>query len=182
MLFPIMIALIIIQRMSELVIARKNEMKMKNLGGYEVGNTHYKIVVSLHTLFFLSLIFEGLINKGVPFTWWGVLLPLFILLQLFRVWTICSLGMYWNTKIIILPGAAPVTKGPYRWIKHPNYLIVILELLIVPIMFQAYFTAFIFTILNLIVLLKIRIPQEEQALQKVTNYTEVHGMKKKFIP
>lgn len=182
MLFFIVISFIIAQRLTELMIAKRNELKLKELGGYEVGMSHYKIVVALHTLFFFSLILEGYFIRDVLLSGWQALLILFVLLQVIRIWTIRSLGMYWNTKIIILPGAAPIIKGPYRWIRHPNYLIVILELLIIPLMFQAYVTALCFTILNIFLLLKIRIPQEEQALQKETSYIEVLGDKKRFIP
>jgi methyltransferase len=181
MLFSIILTMIIVQRMVELAIAKRNELKMIKLGGYEVGGSHYKIVVTLHTFFFLSLIVEVIFFQGAPLFGWWLLLTLFLFLQLMRVWTIRSLGMFWNTKIIILPGASPVIKGPYRWIKHPNYLIVILELMVIPLMFQAYFTALLFTIFNLIILLKIRIPLEEQALNEVTSYNEHLGTKNKFI-
>jgi len=77
--------------------------------------------------------------------------------------------MYWNTKIIILPGADVVVRGPYSFIRHPNYLVVCLELLVLPLLFQAYVTAIVFTILNFI-MLAVRIPVEEKALKEATNY------------
>lgn len=86
------------------------------------------------------------------------------MVQLLRGWILYSLGQYWNTKILVLPGSRMVKKGPYRWIKHPNYLVVALELILLPLMFGAYLTAAIFTLINATLLLKVRIPAEEKAL------------------
>ena len=87
-----------------------------------------------------------------------------------RVWCLTALGPFWNTKIIILPGANVVKKGPYVWMRHPNYAVVCTEILLLPLMFQAYFTAVIFTLLN-IAMLRVRIPMEENALREETNYS-----------
>ena len=103
------------------------------------------------------------------FTPYYALLIVFLCLQLFRVWCLVSLGSFWNTKIIILRGANVVAKGPYSYIRHPNYLVVCLEIVVLPLMFQAYVTAVCFTILNFIIL-SIRIPMEEKALKEATNY------------
>ena len=93
-----------------------------------------------------------------------------------RIWCLTSLGKFWNTKIIILPGADVVIKGPYKFIRHPNYLIVTTELLVLPLLFSAYFTAIVFSILN-IWMLSVRIPTEERALKEVTNYKEEFRLK-----
>lgn len=170
------------QRISELIVARRNEMRIKCLGGYEVGKEHYKWIVLLHSLFFLSLLFEVIGLQKSIVKWWVLPGILLFSIQLLRVWTIRSLGMYWNTKIMILPGATPISKGPYRWIRHPNYFIVITELLLLPLMFQAYATALIFTLLNLYIILRIRIPAEEKALMEATTYQEKLGSKHRFIP
>lgn len=137
-------------------------------GAYEVGASHYPFMILLHVSFFLSLIVEVIYFTG-QLTPHYILLFIFLLLQLLRVWCLASLGRFWNTKIIILPGANVVVKGPYSYIKHPNYLVVCLEIAVIPLMFQAYFTAISFTILNLIIL-SIRIPLEEKALKEVTDY------------
>ncbi|MFP3360072.1 isoprenylcysteine carboxylmethyltransferase family protein, partial [Planococcus sp. SIMBA_143] len=89
---------------------------------------------------------------------WTIMLGIFVLAQFLRFWTIKSLGRFWNTKIIVLPDANVVKKGPYRYIKHPNYVIVALEIISLPLIFSSYITAIVFTLLNGILLLKVRIP------------------------
>ncbi|RKJ60500.1 isoprenylcysteine carboxyl methyltransferase, partial [Butyricicoccus sp. 1XD8-22] len=94
-----------------------------------------------------------------------------IFVQLMRIWCLMSLGIFWNTKIIILPGANIVKNGPYLFMRHPNYLVVCSEILVLPLMFNAYFTAILFTLLNFL-MLSVRIPTEERALIEATNYSE----------
>lgn len=141
---------------------------MRAKGAYEVGASHYPFMILLHAGFFFSLLVEVLYFKSMVDPFYS-LLVVFVVLQLFRVWCLVSLGMYWNTKIIILPGADVVVRGPYSFIRHPNYLVVCLELLVLPLLFQAYVTAIVFTILNFI-MLAVRIPVEEKALKEATNY------------
>jgi methyltransferase len=92
-----------------------------------------------------------------------------------------SLGSYWNTKIIIVPNDLVVLKGPYQYMRHPNYVVVAVEILFIPLLYQAYFTALLFSVLN-IVMMTIRIPAEEKALQSHTNYQEVFNMRSRFLP
>ncbi|MBM7569875.1 isoprenylcysteine carboxyl methyltransferase family protein [Aquibacillus albus] len=157
---------LIAQRLGELLLARKNEQWMEKQGAYEVGEDHYKWFIYTHSSFFIFLLVEGLLLSSKPFSVSPVLFGIFIATQLFRYWCIVSLGRHWNTKVIILPGAALIRKGPYRFLKHPNYFIVAIELLIIPLLFNAYLTAIVFPLIHL-VLLKIRIPIEEQALLDV---------------
>ena len=171
MLFFIIISLVITQRLIEVFVAKRNEKRMLTQGAYEVGASHYPYMIALHVSFFVCLIAEVLIfNRGI-----SPLFPLFFLIFLFvqalRIWCLTSLGQFWNTKIIILPGANVVTKGPYLFIRHPNYAVVCIEIALLPIMFQAYLTAISFTLLNL-AMLSVRIPLEEKALMEATNYTK----------
>jgi methyltransferase len=169
MFFSILLAILIIQRLTELWIARKNEAWMREHGAYEVGKSHYKYIVAVHVMFFVSLLLEvQYTDRGIA-EWWMIPFFFFIVAQILRVWSITSLGRYWNTRIIILPGINVVSKGPYRFLRHPNYLIVATEILVIPLIFQAYFTAILFTLLNALVL-SIRIPIEEKALKEATNY------------
>ncbi|WP_461200318.1 isoprenylcysteine carboxyl methyltransferase family protein [Anoxybacillus sp. TBDG-1] len=154
--------LLIVQRFVELCWAKRNERWMKERGAKEFGQNHYKYIVCMHILFFVSLLLEG--RKKRESTLWSFLFNIFIILQLFRFWIIASLGRCWNTKIIVLPNTERIQKGPYRWFRHPNYLVVVLEFIIIPLMFQAYWTAVIFTVWNAYLLL-IRIRVEEQALR-----------------
>lgn len=176
MLFTVIIAIVILQRLIELVIARRNEKWMLHQGAFEAGARHYPLMVMMHIAFFLSLLLEISIGDRTLSSFWLVLLTLFLIAQVARIWCLASLGKFWNTKIIILPGADVVKKGPYRFIRHPNYVIVTIELLVLPLLFSAYFTAIIFSLLNLW-MLSVRIPAEEKALKKATNYKEMFLLK-----
>lgn len=160
------------QRIVELFVARNNEIWIRSQGGYEVGARHYPYMVAIHIGFFISLIFEFVVfGKSVS----AFLIPLFVVfvgLQIMRVWVISSLGKFWNTKILVLPFAHVVKKGPFRFIRHPNYAVVTSEILVIPLMFESYFTALVFTLLNFYIL-SVRIPIEEEALREVTDYEEV---------
>lgn len=171
MIFYIVFAFVLFQRLIELQIAKRNEEAMLAKGAYEVGASHYKYMILLHASFFISLFVEVAFLK-LTFTPYYALLGGFIVLQLLRVWCLSSLGPFWNTKIIILPGANVVMKGPYAFIRHPNYLVVCLEIAILPLMFQAYVTAILFTILNFM-MLSVRIPIEEKALKEATDYAKL---------
>lgn len=171
MLFFILIWLVIFQRLAEVAIAKRNEKRMLAQGAYEVGASHYPYMVTMHVCFFISLIVEVLFFNRAISPLFPVLLILFIFVQLLRVWCLTSLGSFWNTKIIILPDANVVKSGPYTFMRHPNYVVVCLEIILLPFMFQAYFTAVAFTLLNL-AMLSVRIPTEEKALREATNYED----------
>ncbi|WP_037985707.1 isoprenylcysteine carboxyl methyltransferase family protein [Thalassobacillus devorans] len=164
---PLMILLgaILLQRIVELFIAKANRQWAMKHGGKEHGKEHYKWFIALHTLFFISIYFDASLffDSWRPKAFIGLFIA-FSILQLFRAWCILSLGKYWNTRVIIVPGHQLIAKGPYRFIKHPNYWVVLLELIILPLLFQAYITAVLFPILHLL-LMKIRIPVEEKALK-----------------
>ncbi|RSK25319.1 isoprenylcysteine carboxyl methyltransferase family protein [Bhargavaea beijingensis] len=174
MLFWILIGLVIIQRLVELRVAKRNEQKLKSRGAFEAGASHYPYMVAMHIGFFISLIAEVLLTDRPLSPIWPVLLAVFLAMQVLRVWCLASLGEFWNTKIIILPGASVVKRGPYKWLRHPNYVIVTTELLVLPLIFQAYFTTIVFMALNAW-MLSVRIPAEERALREVTDYTARFG-------
>jgi methyltransferase len=179
--FAIFYLVLVIQRIVELSIAKKNENWMLQRGALEFGKKHYRYMVFIHVLFFASFLTEKVMgNRGMSVFWPGILL-VFFLLQVLRSWAIFSLGRYWNTKILVVPNAHIVQKGPYRFIKHPNYLVVSLELLIIPFLFNSYFTAIIFTLLNM-VMLSIRIPEEEEALKGLTEYESHFQNYNRFLP
>jgi len=176
LLFAFVITIVIIQRLAELIIAKRNETWMRNQGAFEVGARHYPIMVTMHVMFFVSLLLEVVIVNRPLSPIWVVFLSVFLVAQVARIWCLTSLGKFWNTKIIILPGADVVKKGPYAFIRHPNYVIVTTELLVLPLIFSAYFTAILFTMLN-IWMLSVRIPTEEKALKQATNYEEKFSLK-----
>ncbi|HLR23353.1 MAG TPA: isoprenylcysteine carboxylmethyltransferase family protein [Pseudogracilibacillus sp.] len=156
----IFIGIVIAERLVELKIAAKNESWMKQHGGFEVGKGHYKLFIIMHVAFFLSLMVElQYITVGFHIS----LFILFMLVQLCRVWCMLSLGRFWNTKIIVLPSVAVIKTGPYKYMKHPNYVIVFAELFLLPAMFGALWTASLFPLLHMS-LLSVRIPLEDKAL------------------
>ncbi|KAA0550175.1 hypothetical protein FZW96_02195 [Bacillus sp. BGMRC 2118] len=171
MMFLLFISVIIIQRIMELIIARKNEKWMKQQGGVEYGQNHYPYMVAMHSLFFVALLVEVFAFNHQLSAWWPMLLSLFLLTQAVRIWALSSLGKYWNTKIIVLPNTSIVKKGPYKYLRHPNYTIVALEIVLIPMLFGAYLTAVTFTLLNILIL-SVRIPLEEKALMNETDYME----------
>ncbi len=165
-LFYSLIILIIIQRIIELRISNRNEKWLLKNGGLEYGAEHYKFIVLLHLLFFFSMIIE--------FNWYGknyelgiinyLFLVFFFFLQGMRVWILRSLGKYWNTKILRISGSKLVKVGPYKYFKHPNYVLVACEIFTLPMIFNLYYTAIIFSILNA-VMLSVRIKVENEALK-----------------
>lgn len=172
---------VILQRIIELFIAKGNEKWLKAQGGIEFGTRHYRTMVLMHSMFFVSLFFEKFLLNRALSPLWPAVLSLFVFTQIIRLWALTSLGRYWNTKIIVLENAPVIKKGPYRYIKHPNYFVVTIELIIIPIMFKAYFTAGLFTILNM-VMLYVRIPEEENALKNFTKYEEAFANCRRFLP
>ena len=158
MYFFIFICFVIFQRLLELAIAKKNEIWAKKRGAVEYGKNHYPFIVLLHTFFILSIIAEYYLTVGVFNLF---MLLVFFVLILLKIWSIASLGKYWNTKILRIPGSAFVKKGPYKFIRHPNYVIVICEIIIIPMVFNLYFTAIIFSVLNA-AMLTVRIREEEK--------------------
>lgn len=151
MYFIVFIAFLITQRSVELYVSRRNEKWLLSKGAIEYGREHYPYIVALHTLFILSLIAEYYLsgNKQINYPF----LMLFVLLLMFKYWALSSLGSYWNTRIYRIPGSMPIKKGPYRLFRHPNYVDVIAEIAIIPLVFHLYYTAIVFSVLNAIVLM-----------------------------
>lgn len=153
-----LVAFVALQRLVELLLARWNTQRLLAAGGIEFGRSHYPAMVALHTAWLLGLWGFGRAQSVDP-----VLLAVFILLQAGRIWVIASLGRRWTTRIIVLPNAPLVAAGPYRWLRHPNYLIVALEIAVVPLALGMPVFAAVFTLLNTVVLYQ-RIRAENAAL------------------
>lgn len=162
----LLIVAVAAQRVVELRIARRNERLARERGAVEFGADHYPAIVALHTLWFLGMIVEIVLLTRAVSPFWPALLAAFLLAQALRYWAIRTLGSQWNTRILVVPGASAVRGGPYAYVKHPNYLAVVIELAVLPMMFGAYLTAVTAGVINL-VLLGIRIRAEERALRQV---------------
>ncbi|MCD8193877.1 MAG: hypothetical protein LUD74_04895 [Tannerellaceae bacterium] len=163
MSFWFFISFIIVLRLAELVVSQRNEQWLLDQGAVEYGQGHYRFMVTLHICFFLSMIVEYFL-RGQP-TGSMLLFELYLLLLAVKVWVIHSLGKFWNTRIYRIPNAPLVKKGPYKYIKHPNYLVVVLEILLIPLVFRLYCTAIVFSVLNLM-MLYVRIKTEDKALRE----------------
>jgi methyltransferase len=164
MLF-ILVAVIVVQRLLELRVAKRNLEWARAQGGKEYAPEHYPFMVALHTAWIVALLVEGTARGGQVSNLWWLWLGLFALAQLGRYWVISSLGSYWNTRIVIVPGGKRVKTGPYRFLEHPNYVVVAVEIFCAPMIFGAWITAIVFTALNAYLLLGIRIPAENRALE-----------------
>jgi methyltransferase len=154
----IVLALVTLQRLGELVLAGRNTRALRLRGAVEIGAAHYPLIVALHAAWLAGL-WALAWNRPVNLAWLGV----FIALQLMRVWVIASLGARWTTRIIMLPGEALVRRGPYRFVSHPNYMVVAAEIAVLPLTFGLGVYALVFSLLNAAVLY-VRIRVENQAL------------------
>lgn len=179
--FTAIYTLVLGQRMAELAVSRRNARWVLSRGGYEAGRAHYSWLVLFHVGFFIILPVEVVWRGKLSTQPLPVFFLLFLVAQGLRIWVLLSLGRYWNTRIMILPGSKPVTRGPYRFIRHPNYLVVAVELACLPLTFGAYYTALLFTLGNAL-LLRIRIREEEKALAQATCYEETMGKRRRFLP
>ena len=160
------VCLVGLQRLLELVYSRRNERRLRARGAVERGAGHYPAMVALHSLWLLSTLVEGLLRGPEIPAWWPLPLAAFLLVQPLRYWAIVSLGMNWNTRVLVLPGSKLVRSGPYRYFPHPNYVVVVVEVLTFPLIFGAWITAIVFSLLNA-VLLYVRIRTENQALKEL---------------
>jgi methyltransferase len=150
--------LVTLQRLAELVIARRNTARLLARGAYEVAPGHYPLIVAVHAGWLAALWW---LAPGKPILW--PLIAVFALLQAGRLWVLATLGERWTTRIIVLPGVPLVTDGPFRFLSHPNYTVVVAEIAVLPLAFGLWQVAAIFSILNALVLL-IRIRAEAKAL------------------
>ena len=155
----IILALVTLQRVAELIVARRNTRALLARGAYEASPDHYPLIVAVHAGWLATLWWLG---PGRPVSW--ALIGLFLLLQLGRLWVLATLGRRWTTRIIVLPGEPLVVRGPFRFVRHPNYLVVAGEIAILPLAFGLWQVALIFTLLNAAVL-TVRIRAEEVALR-----------------
>lgn len=153
------LALVTLQRLGELVLANRNTGRLRAMGAIEVDAGHYPVIVTLHGAWLLGLWILAW-DRPIDVRW----LLVFLALQLCRVWVIASLGRRWTTRIILLPGEPLVRRGPYRFLSHPNYLVVVGEIAVLPIAFHLWWFAALLTVMNASVLY-VRIRSEAAALK-----------------
>jgi methyltransferase len=166
--YVILIGLVAAERVAELVVSQRNLATSKARGGSEFGGGHYPAMVVLHTALLASCLAEVLVlhRPFIPILGWSML-AIAVAAQGLRWWCITTLGWQWNTRVIVVPGAARVTGGPYRYLSHPNYVAVALEGVALPLVHSAWITAVVFTVLNA-ALMMARIKVENAALASLT--------------
>jgi len=156
---PIAVALIALERLAELFHAARNTRDLKTRGATEAGASHYPLFMLLHASWLGSLLVCVPWNTPPNWLWLGLL----IALQAMRLWVILSLGPYWTTRVVTLAGAPLVRRGPYRFLRHPNYAVVMAEIAALPLAFGAYAIALAFSLANL-ALITWRVRVEDRAL------------------
>jgi methyltransferase len=159
------VMMVAVQRLLELRYSQHNERRLRSLGAVERGAGHYPAMVALHALWLVSTLVEGLLRGPEIPVWYPVPLAAFLLVQPLRYWAILSLGENWNVRILVVPERKLVWSGPYRYFPHPNYVVVTVEVLTFPLIFGAWVTALVFSILNA-AFLYVRIRAEERALKE----------------
>ena len=147
----LILGLVTLQRLGELLLAKRNTDRLLAQGAHEVAAGHYPLIVVLHGAWLAGLWYLAVYDPSasdLSWPWLGV----FVILQALRVWVIATLGPRWTTRIIVLPGAPLVASGPYRFVSHPNYCVVAAEILVLPLVFGLLWYAFVFSMLNAVAL------------------------------
>ena len=175
-----LLLLVALERGVELVLSARNARLARARGGVESGRGHYPVMAVFHGAFLVACALEVvLLRRPFPGFVGGLALAVVLGAQALRYWAIATLGWRWNTRIVVVPGAAPVTGGPYRFVRHPNYLAVIAEMVALPLVHGAWLTALAFTLGNAW-LLRVRIHAEERALGE--SWEHAFAGRPRFVP
>lgn len=169
--FTVLVALVALERLAELVVSTRNARWAFAQGGRESGQGHYVVMVVLHTGLLVGALVEAWWRRpDVPLLLAATMFALVLASQALRWWCIATLGRQWNTRVIVVPRLPLVRSGPYRWLRHPNYVAVVVEGFALPLVHAAWWTAVVFTVANA-ALLTVRIRVEERALAEVSCVT-----------
>ncbi|MEU9007840.1 isoprenylcysteine carboxyl methyltransferase family protein [Streptomyces sp. NPDC059982] len=172
--YLLLLALVALERLAELAVARRHTAWSLARGAREYGRGHYPAMVALHTALLVGCALEAPYRPFLPVLGWTAL-GLAVAAQGLRWWCVTTLGPRWNTRVLVVPGLALVAGGPYRWLRHPNYVAVVLEGLALPLVHSAWLTATVFTVLNAL-LLRVRIACEDRALATVPGAGRLAGV------
>ena len=166
--YALLLAAIAVERLAELVVSRRNLAWSRTRGGVEFGAGHYPAMVVLHTGLLAGCLLEVIVfdRPFIPALGWSML-AVVVAAQALRWWCVATLGPQWNTRVVVVPGAARVGDGPYRYFAHPNYVAVVAEGFALPLVHTAWITALVFTALNA-ALLRTRIRTENAALESLS--------------
>jgi methyltransferase len=169
----IFFALLAAQRLTEVWISKINTSWMRRHGGREFGAGNLKIVVGVFVVFFAGIPAETMLRKTNVVPYWPVLFSVFLLAQGLRYWAMGSLGRFWNIRVWVIPGEKRVVRGPYRWMRHPNYLAVTIEMIVVPWMVQAFWVGGA-CLAGYLYFLRRRLEDEEAALRTLATPFDIH--------
>jgi len=179
-LFVAFLGLLYLERLAELLVSRRNARVALARGAVETGRRHYAAMVAVHAIFPAACGAEViLLRRPFPGAIGTAALGLALAAQALRWWAVTTLGWRWNTRLVVTPDLAPVTGGPYRFLRHPNYLAVLVEAVAVPLVHGAWLCAVIFVAANA-ALLAVRVPAEERALG--AEYADVFRGRRRFVP
>lgn len=181
-LFALIFAAVLAERLLELFLSARNRRWALRRGGAVVAEDPYGRIVLLHSLFTLAAPLEVWLLPGIatPALAWSMAAVAAGAMAL-RYWAILTLGRRWNAQVVYIPGLPAVRSGPYRWIRHPNYVAVGLEMFALPLIGGAWRTAVVFGCLNLLVLHR-RIQVEEAALSAHSDYQRLFSRHPRFVP
>lgn len=181
-LYGLLLGAVGLERLLELDISRRHAAGAFARGGIEYGQRHFRLMKLLHTGFLLACGLEawGLERPFLPWLGWPML-ALVAGAQALRYWAISSLGPAWNTRVIVVPGERAVTRGPYRFLRHPNYVAVLIEGVALPLVHTSWITALAFSLANSF-LLAVRIRCEEAALRLHSDWGERFGATPRLVP
>ena len=180
--FAAVLACVAMERFGELLLSRRNARLALEQGGVEVGQRHFRWMVLLHTLVFPFALAEVLLLARPCDPLAGGIMGVALVASMgLRYWAVSTLGPAWNTRVLVVPGQPAIEAGPYRWIRHPNYVAVCIEMAALPLVHGAWMTAGLFSLLNA-ALLKVRIQTEEAALTEHCGYGEHMEQRPRFLP
>jgi methyltransferase len=169
-LFSALVLLVALERVVELAISNRNLKRSLARGGVEYGRNHYPWMVAMHTCFLVACLAEvWLLDRGFHTIPGWSMVALVVGAMVLRYWAIATLGESWNTRVVVVPGERAVAGGPYRFVRHPNYLAVVVEVAALPLLHGAWLTAVVFSIANAL-MLRTRIRVEDEALASLADY------------
>lgn len=181
-LFPIFLVLSLAELIFELGLSRRNSAALVARGAVEVAPRTLPVMTALYVLMYAGAWTEYVyLRKPVPASWFAGFAALYLAAKVLKFWAVTSLGPYWTMKVLVVPGARAVTSGPYRWIRHPNYIAVLMEIAGTTLPGKAFWTCSVVLALFCAVLYY-RIRSEENALSGHTDYSDSMAMKRRFLP
>jgi methyltransferase len=181
-LYTALVATVALMRLAELAVSRRNIARLLERGGVEVGQSLYPWMVAVHTVFLVACVAEvWLFDRPLIPGLAVFMLCLLAIAAILRWWVISALGDRWSTRVVFVPGDPPVTTGPFRWLRHPNYLAVIIEFFALPLVHTAWLTAIVFSVANAALLVS-RVRTEETALAANSDYRDVMHRRPRFYP